>query len=76
MDIKNPFPTTKSTFKDISFFGVLNWVEIHSQIEKYVEIISTPRNGKVSQGFPNSMKGVGEKISRPSEEWFGKSWWG
>ena len=29
---------TKSAFKDISFLGVLNWVTIHSQTEKYVEI--------------------------------------
>ena len=45
--IKNPFPLTKSTFKDISFLGVLNWVTIHSQTEKYVEIISTPCDRKV-----------------------------
>ena len=47
MDIKNSFPMTKSTFKDISILGVSNWVTIHSQTEKYVEIISTHRDGKV-----------------------------
>ena len=24
-----------------------NWVTVHSQTEKYVEIVSTPTNGKV-----------------------------
>ena len=38
---------TKSTFKDISFLEVLNWVVVHSQNMKYLEIISTPRFGKV-----------------------------
>ena len=38
---------TKSTYKDISFLGVLNWVTIHGQTEKYVEILSTHRDGKV-----------------------------
>ena len=47
MDIKNPFHMTKSTFKDISFLEVLNWVVVHSQNMKYLEIISTPRFGKV-----------------------------
>ena len=47
MDIKNSFPMTKSTYKDISFLGVLNWVTIHSQTEKYVEILSTHGDGKV-----------------------------
>ena len=42
--IKNPFPMTKSTFKGISILEVLNWVTVHSQTEKYVEIISTPRD--------------------------------
>ena len=42
--IKNPFPMTKSAFKDISFLEVLNWVTVHSQTEKCVEIISTPRD--------------------------------
>ena len=35
---------TKSTFKDILFLKVLNWVTVHGQTEKYVEIISTPRD--------------------------------
>ena len=30
---------TKSTFNDISFLEVLNWVTIHSETEKCVEII-------------------------------------
>ena len=38
---------TKSTFKDISFLEVLNWVTVHVQTEKWVEIASTPRNWKV-----------------------------
>ena len=38
---------TKSTFKDISFLGVLKWVTVHSQTERCVEIISTPRDWKV-----------------------------
>ena len=37
----------KSTFKDISFTGVFSWVTAHTQTEKYVEIISIPRDGKV-----------------------------
>ena len=41
---KNSFPMTKSAFKDISFLEVLNWVTVHSQTEKCVEIISTPRD--------------------------------
>ena len=47
VDIKNPFFMTKSTFKDISFLGVLNWVTVHSQTDKCVEIIPTPRDWKV-----------------------------
>ena len=35
---------TKKAFKDISFLEVLNWVTVHSQIEKCVEIISAPRD--------------------------------
>ena len=42
MDFKNLLPMIKSTFKDISFFGVFNWNTFHSQTQKYVEIISTP----------------------------------
>ena len=45
--IKNPFHITKSTFKDISFSRVLNWVTAHSQSEKCVEIISTSCDWKV-----------------------------
>ena len=44
MGIKNPFPMTKSTVKDISFLKVLNWVTVHNQTVKYVETISTPRD--------------------------------
>ena len=50
MGIKNPFPMTKSTFKDISFLGVLKWVTVYSQTEKCVEIISIPRDWKVKHG--------------------------
>ena len=38
---------TKSTFQNVSFLGVLNWVTVHSQTDKCVEIISAPRDGKV-----------------------------
>ena len=50
---------TKSNFKDISFSGVLNWVTIHSRTEKYVEIISTHRDGKVKHAriFQIALKG-------------------
>ena len=50
---------TKSTFKDISFLGVLNWITIHSQTEKYVEIISSPRNEKVKHAkvFQTALEG-------------------
>ena len=59
MDMKNPFLMTKSTFKDISSLGVSNWVTIHSQTEKYVEIISKPRDGKVKHDrvFQIALKG-------------------
>ena len=40
--IKTSLPITKNTFQDISFSEGLNWVTVHSQTEKYVEIISTP----------------------------------
>ena len=36
----------KNTFKDISFLGVLNWVSLHNELEKYVEIIFTPHGEK------------------------------
>ena len=45
--MKNPFLMTKSTFQDVSFLGVLNWVTVHSQTDKCVEIISAPHDGKV-----------------------------
>ena len=32
--------------KDISLLGVLNWVTVDSETEKYVDIISTPRDEK------------------------------
>ena len=50
---------TKSTFKDISFLGVLNLVAFHSQTKKYLEVISTPRVGKVkhARAFQISLKG-------------------
>ena len=54
----------KGTFKDISFLGVLNWVTIQSQTEKYVEIISWWKN-ETCQSFPNSIKGVGKKSPVP-----------
>ena len=65
MNIKNPFSTTKSTFKGIPFSGVLNWVTVHSQIEKYVEIFSTYCAGKVkfARFFQIVLTGY------PVEEW-------
>ena len=47
LDMKNPFSMINSTFKDILFLGVLNWVTVHSQTEKYLEIIFTPHDEKV-----------------------------
>ena len=47
MDVKNPFPMTKSTFKNISFKRVLSWVTVNSQTEKYVETIYAHRDGNV-----------------------------
>ena len=59
VDIKNPFPMIKSTFKGISFWWVLNWVTVHSQTEKYVENISTPHDRKVrhTRFFQIALKG-------------------
>ena len=37
----------KSTFKDISFLGVLNLVTFHSQTETYEKIIFAPRHWKM-----------------------------
>ena len=37
----------KSTFNDISFLEVFNWITFHNQSEEYVEIIYTPHDGKV-----------------------------
>ena len=43
---------TKSTFKDISFLGELNWFTVHSQTDKCVEIIPTPfGEGRLSKEF-------------------------
>ena len=41
--IKNPFSMTESSFKDISFLGVLK-VTVHSQTDERVEIISRLRD--------------------------------
>ena len=62
---------TKSTFKDISFLGVLKWVTVHSQTEKCVEIISTPLDwkGKTFQSLPNNITGVRKKSPLPAGEW-------
>ena len=51
----------KSTFKDISFTGVFSWVTAHTQTEKYVEIISIPRDGKVKhvRVFRIALRGLG-----------------
>ena len=51
MDIKNPFTMTKSTFNDILVLGVLNWVIVYRQTEKYVEIISTLRDGELKHAM-------------------------
>ena len=47
VNFKNPFPMIKSTFNDISFLEVFNWITFHNQSEDYVEIIYTPHDGKV-----------------------------
>ena len=49
----------KSTFKDISLLGVLKRVTVHSQTEKYVETVSTPRDGKLKHArvFQVALKG-------------------
>ena len=41
--IKNPFPMTESSFKDISFLGVLK-VTVQSQTDECVKIISRLRD--------------------------------
>ena len=41
--IKNPFPMTESSFKDISFLGVLK-VTVQSQTDESVKIISRLRD--------------------------------
>ena len=66
VDIKSPFTMIISTFKGISFFGVLNWVTVHSQIAKCVRVISTPHDGKVKHArvFQIGLKKYG-KISPP-----------
>ena len=48
---------TNSTFNNETL--VSNWVTIHSQTEKYVEIISAPRDGKVKHArvFQIALKG-------------------
>ena len=57
----------KNTFKDIWFLGGLSWVKVHSQTQKYLEIISTPGDEKVKhvRVFQTAWKGKG-KISPPS----------
>ena len=69
--IKSPFPMTKSTFKGISFLGVLSWVTVHSQTEKYVEIISTTLDWKVKhvRVFQNSIRGIGRNLSSQRWKW-------
>ena len=66
----------KSTFKSISFLGMLNWVTVHSRTEKYVEIIYTPRDRKVKhvRVFQMALKGFGRNL--PSQWGDGKFWWG
>ena len=57
MNTKNPFPMTKSIFNDISVLEVLNWVTVYSQTEKYVENISTLRNGEMKHAMENFGEG-------------------
>ena len=45
--IKNQFSMTESTFRDIQFLEVLNWIRVHSQTEKCVKTISTSRDWKL-----------------------------
>ena len=67
MDVKNPFPLTKSTFKDIQFFGVLNWVTFHSQTEKKCGnyFYTSWWKGESCQDFPNGVQGEEEKSPLP-----------
>ena len=62
---------TKSAFKDISIFGVLKWVTVHSQTEKYVEIVSTPLDWKVKHAriFKNCIREVEGESPLPTRKW-------
>ena len=51
VDMKISFPIIKSTFKDIYFFGALNWVTVHNQTEKYVEIVYMPHDRKMKHAI-------------------------
>ena len=72
MDIKNPIRITKSTFKDISFSGMLNRVTDQNLTANYVEIISTPFDGKVKHArvFQIALNGYG--VNLPSQQGDGK----
>ena len=69
--IKNPFPMTKSTFKDISFLDRLNWVTVHIQTEKMCGnyFYTSWLMGETCQSFPNSIREVGGKSPLPVREW-------
>ena len=71
MGNKNPFSMTKSAFKDISIFGVLKWVTVHSQTEKYVEIVFTPLDWKMKHAriLKNSIREVEGESPLPTRKW-------
>ena len=59
---------TKSNFTEIWFSGVLKWVTVHNQTDKYLEVISPPRGGMVKHArvFQIALKKY-RKIFPPSE---------
>ena len=65
---------TKSIFRDISFLEVLNWVTVHSQTEKCVDIISTPSDWWVENAriVQIALAEYGENL--PSQQGNGKFW--
>ena len=76
MDIKNPFPMTESTVKDISFLGVLTSHISQTNWEIWgIHFYTSWWKGETCQGLPNSIKEVGGKSLLPVGG-NGKFWWG
>ena len=63
----------KSTFKDISFLGVLNWVTVHKLRNMWKLFLHLVIKGETCQSFPNSIRGVWGKSPLPAGEL--KFWW-